>query len=107
MPLIKANRIFVVAFVATAVLLPKQSDAQNESTVRRPMGSVIFVRHGESEWNTLHMHTGWYNTALTKTGKIMTFSLHTFASMRPPKMSVEQVLTTYLLRRQTTSKGSR
>lgn len=30
---------------------------------------VIFVRHGESEWNKLKLYTGWYDAKLTEKGK--------------------------------------
>lgn len=32
------------------------------------MGTLILLRHGESEWNALNLFTGWADPALTKKG---------------------------------------
>ena len=30
--------------------------------------TIVFVRHGESEWNHLNLFTGWYDCGLSPVG---------------------------------------
>lgn len=32
---------------------------------------IVMVRHGESEWNTHKMFTGWYDSDLTAKGRVV------------------------------------
>lgn len=86
---VKANRVFVIvlvssisivavaAIIAAAFILINYGDAYSESGVRDPIGSVVFVRHGESEWNSEKLYTGWYDAMLTETGETSTlYSSH-------------------------------
>ena len=34
------------------------------------MGSLVLVRHGQSQWNEKNLFTGWKNPDLTKKGEI-------------------------------------
>lgn len=31
---------------------------------------IVFVRHGESEWNKLNLFTGWYDCDLSEVGRL-------------------------------------
>lgn len=61
----------IASILAAALFLPMCVDTSTLSSIRHPMGSVVFVRHGESEWNLAKLKTGWYDAMLTDTGEIM------------------------------------
>lgn len=72
--LVIAISILVVgATIAVLFFLPQFIYKWTESTVRSSIGSVVFVRHGESEWNSANLYAGWYDTMLTETGESLTF----------------------------------
>lgn len=61
----------IASIIAAALFLLMCVDTSTQSSVRNPIGSVVFVRHGESEWNLAKLRTGWYDAMLTDTGEIM------------------------------------
>lgn len=76
MQLIKANKIFLFILISAVIGLVKCRNGSNTSTANSAVGTVVFVRHGESEWNTLNVHTGWFDTMLTERGEPLTFMMH-------------------------------
>lgn len=52
-------------------------DNINENATNQVKYSIIFIRHGQSEWNLKRLFTGWYDSQLTDKGKpeIFFFSL--------------------------------
>lgn len=72
--MIGAVAILTIGTIIAAVFfLPNFSEACIESSGNSSMGSVVFVRHGESEWNSAKLYTGWYDAMLTETGEPLTF----------------------------------
>src|SRR4051794_7556419 len=41
----------------------------SRSTIRAMPGSLVLLRHGESEWNQLNLFTGWHDVDLTDKGR--------------------------------------
>lgn len=70
----KVNSVLAVgAVIFTTFLLPNFGEARIGSPASSPIGSVVFVRHGESEWNSAKRFTGWYDVMLTELGELVTF----------------------------------
>lgn len=65
--LILSILIVVIGAIAVgAYFLLNYSDGAEDGGPLR--GSLVFVRHGESEWNAEERYTGWYDAMLTEKG---------------------------------------
>src|ERR1700722_3200632 len=52
----------------SAELMPLQASEAPPATVSR-MGTLILLRHGESEWNSKGLFTGWVDVGLAEKGR--------------------------------------
>ena len=56
--------------VAVAAAAKEDAEAAQKAAAAKTTSTVVFMRHGESEFNNANIFTGWCDVALTKRGVV-------------------------------------